>query len=282
MVFYSGSFSIDLAAGAQTRIAPPARTESGKMLLDSRGEATEYDGTLQPPLAPDPLGRMGIETLASGSQSTWTVRRSVGIARRLDVPRASGIPEFGYRGRYGSGPPGLPLPGGQALVWVPATVEIRYTIEREGTDGTVTIRKEYDLTTTDDDADPLLAIHGTGTVIWDRAKGVPRSSAFQADYRSNATGTPVNLPINIECAFTVEDSPRGVAGSGMAGSGVAVTTPASTAAAPPAAAAPPKPAASPSVAITPPAPLTPGAPPSKRSSLTNFAPSAGLDRFRPD
>ena len=224
VVRFLGSYNLEMpgALGVVAGSGALAKQESGKILVDSFGEIDAYEGTLHLPMLPHFLGRVGIEPLSDRGAQEWVSIRMLSLLRTEQVSTPGSYPDFNIRPpRYGPpryGPPRypfdrppmpsmpMPLPGPAEpqvkVTVVPALEAVRYQLGVESADGTVTIRKEYELATLEEKDKPkFLEMKGNGTVVWDKKLGMPKRSDFSATLGRSGQGDTVQTSITLTCLF---------------------------------------------------------------------------------
>lgn len=152
------------------------------------------------------MGIFFLEPLDAHSESQWQTQSETNLQRikRDDSgPFGRGGPFEGRRG-FG-GPPGFPDPFGrdqedEVVETIPATETTSYRVENS-LNHKISIAKSYEFTATRSNGQPYMNIRGTGTVVFDTARGMPSSLEFNSRIQQQDEGQTIDIPVKITYAL---------------------------------------------------------------------------------
>ncbi len=210
VVKYSGNYSTEMESGSPFGgygMGPSSsKNDSGTMLVDAYGEIAAHDGVTSAPYPFAAIGTIGIESLPADGRSSWSSTRVTMLVQSVEQGPSRGRYPGGIRPppmirppRYGSPYGGIfGRPSPTVVVCIPAIEEIHYKLGAESADGTLEIHKQYELTALAGEGDkPRLSVTTQGTIIWDRAQGMPREAKFEGTMSLNNEQLSVQLPVTV-------------------------------------------------------------------------------------
>ncbi len=187
---------------------PSSSSDQGTLRVDTFGEITEFSGEEHLPFVLGPIGRFFIEPLDPYGAAAWQTEIETTLHR---IERGESGPGIGPRGFGGPRfrPPGFGPrfgPGGfspfaepeeKTIETIPAIERSSYTLGQE-LNNRVTIRKQYEFTTTRNQARPYMKIRGQGDLVFDKQIGMPVSLEYSATLEQNDDGDETaRLPLKI-------------------------------------------------------------------------------------
>ena len=283
VVRYSAGYTDDnpRSPGSPFRLPAGQKAENGNMLVDSLGRVAAGRDSLQLPLLLQTVARVGLERLPGDRRRQWSTSRTIALfeseevgvsglrslhpAGPRDLPSARRPPP-GSRYRSPTRPPAYrDAPSQVKIRVIPAMEETRYELGEESADGTVTIRKEYELTTLHAKDEPaLLEIKGRGIIVWDKKQGMLKRSEFRGEAKTANKNATVRVPLVLTCQFDRKEVPATENAGALTG--------------------PSRPAENrdPVRKIVSSAPNQPSPAPSRKTATKVPVASGGLDQFKPD
>jgi S1-C subfamily serine protease len=183
------------------------KSEAGELVVNPFGEVTHNSGTIELPAMTGQLGGIGLEPLPSDASETWQQMRMSAVTR-LKRTAASpydglGSPYSPYS-RYGRRrlrPPIGPPSSSVKVEIVPAVQLIEYEIGNDKGE-TVEIKKSHHLTTIHDEGEATyLDVEGKGTIVFDKALGMPRTMQYSGIVSVTENTTTVRIPYTISYRF---------------------------------------------------------------------------------
>jgi len=171
----------------------------GWIAVNRSGEISEYEGVAHFPFSMDPLGKMMIEVLDGQGRSNWSTTRWTSFT----VKEEEYVEQF---------PSQFPRPFSRhhplnrtevETKSYPAIEEISYEITNE-TAEQATIIKTYKFRTVEDHDPPLMDQEGTGTILFDKQRGVPLSMGYQVTIKERKNGNVVTVPYSL--SYTLQGS----------------------------------------------------------------------------
>lgn len=185
---------------------PSHTSDQGRLTVNALGEIVEFQGKEQLPAVLGPVGIFFLEPLDAHSESQWQTQSETNLQRikRDDSgPFGRGGP-FGGRRGFG-GPPGFPDPFGrdqedEVVETIPATETTSYRVENS-LNNKISIAKSYEFTATRSNGQPYMSIRGTGTVVFDTARGMPSSLEFNSRIQQQDEGQTIDIPVKITYAL---------------------------------------------------------------------------------
>jgi S1-C subfamily serine protease len=207
VVKFDGHYTIETTR--QQGQAMPVRNENetGKMVVDSKGEITSYQGSLEMPLMFQVLGKLGIESLPVDGRRSWRTRRPVVVVQQQPTSPSDSA-DICFHSRfavpwtpYHRHPLQVRQPERIARV-IPALEEVCYQMQPELSNGTVVIEKRYDLSTLHQSGQAtFLDVTGSGKTVWNKKLGVPGNSHFSAGMTLSDGRSTLQIPITMACAL---------------------------------------------------------------------------------
>ncbi len=181
---------------------PSHTSDQGKLTVNALGEVVEFQGKEQLPAVLGPVGIFFLEPLDAHSESQWQTESETNlqrIKRDDDSPFGRGGP-FGGRRGFG-GPPGFPDPFGrdqedEVVETIPATEKTAYRVENSLNDR-ISIAKSYEFTAIRSNGQPYMNIRGSGTLVFDTARGMPSSLEFNSRIQQQDEGQTIDIPVKI-------------------------------------------------------------------------------------
>ena len=191
----SGPFRGPLGPGmaGPPRIRFP-ETERGQLLVDVAGEVYAGDAELNLPFLMGPVALLAIESLPQENETSWYRQRTITLIRKEKEESA-----FPFPGPRRFRPPMGPF-GGEPATPRAKVLGVTVALERydykftETTADTVSIAKRHEVESIDRNAKPNVNLTGSGTVVFDREQGVPRSMEFEGKLEVATEEATVRLP----------------------------------------------------------------------------------------
>jgi S1-C subfamily serine protease len=191
--------------------------DSGKMVVDARGEIQYHDGKLVLPLCLQSLGTIGIERLSGDARRSWKSFqfRVLSIATEADS-RPSGPYLPGYDRIH---PPGFPAPYSRyrsplspysrstvQVRIVPAVEEVEYQRLPGLDDGTVKISKTYRYYSVNDEDENArqIDVKTSGTLTWDKELNGIKQAEMSGQVSMTSDNITVRIPIELTYEVTKE------------------------------------------------------------------------------
>ncbi len=201
VVEYAGSFKSQREKnGFRTLIASTVRG-GGRLLIDQFGRISHSVGETDLPMLQGQLGRFGIEPLSADGLKTWQesqVASIVKVVRSPTTPRRYRSP---LERLYGRSPYGFGGSSEQKVEIQPIVEQVDYEVIKENSD-IVEIKKTYHLETMQEAGEPTrLVVAGTGTLVFDKRAGMPRSMRYQGTFALADGDQTVRVPITIVCQY---------------------------------------------------------------------------------
>ena len=200
---YQTSFYTQNRVGRGRDLGPPSlwmrasRSGSGdgrgRLVMTERGDLIEEGMSDQLPyFLGSPVALPLIAFPAHGRANWGTSERFVVSQRPEDDSRSPfglpPIPRFPFDR--------TPMPE-EAPTNEQSALETNQWTVRSNTDETLILDREYEIKTTDDDADPKLRMHGKGVLTFDKRRGVTTMYRFDGQYESETPTLKVSIPFEL-------------------------------------------------------------------------------------
>ena len=210
---YSSYYSVTKAYDpSQARVSrspfPSNERDTGTVRVNSVGEVIEFQGKSNLPFLLGPMAQFFIQPVDPDGNKVWSTESEgmISIVKKAETPDPlrRGLPRglarpFGPGGPRFSGLPRNPFQREEPEETVTDISAIeRASYEITEVDGDrVTIRKNYQFVTQDDEERPYFNVKGVGTIVFDRKVGMPAEMTYRAAITKNDEDGSFSVPLNV-------------------------------------------------------------------------------------
>ena len=179
--------------------------DSGTLKVNRLGEVVEFQGENSLPFQLGPIAELFLEPVGSDGNKVWHTEREdiISIVKKSGTdgvgPNMGPGRLFGPTGGRFPGTPRNPLGRDEpeeTVIYMTAIERAEYKITEVKGDR-VTIRKNYQFVTQEDEELPYLCVKGVGTFVFDRKIGMPATMTYRATITKNSADGTSRVPLNV-------------------------------------------------------------------------------------
>lgn len=218
----TSSLTPNRAPGSRTLPSPP-KISTGDLVITEYGEVVRgiHEGVLPFMLGPPSLLPVFSLSSSASSKTSWSQQREsfLVLEERSELESRLGM-------RL---PRGLGADQNRIKQIIPVAERVTYEL-KSNTPTQAVLSRKYDFHTTKTDQIPSFELTGTGTITFDKQRGVPSKYEFNGNYRQQTESLSVRLPVTLNVdllsraeaeafAKKVDEARESLSSAGKMGSG---------------------------------------------------------------